>query len=597
MPVGIGLWTGVPGGPAALVLSGGASQGDFEVGVARFLFDSGYKPGLITSTSVGSVNAVKLVEGGSIDPSGLEQIWLLLKEPSDFYTFNKDFQLNTLQADVQSLGADWWAQIGGWEGFGLGFFAVPIVNLYDLVQLGVQLDHIKSAFERLASANSVYTLQPLRTKLENTAILDTDKVKRSQLKLLMSTVSLESGELRYITNTGAVLQSDAVTPYLEFAGVDPNCQPLVDEVQALLDDLRTGGDLGAPQRQRLRNELVQAQQKLRACNIAHPPQAQPLTGISIVDGVIASAAIPYVFQPVKLGMQNYVDGGIRAEVPINAALANGATEVWAVMTSRNQVGPAFDPLANTPICSFDNANFVSIAFRAATDIMPAQIAEDNLNPPTGWGAAAVTTVHPGAGPDVHNGFTVDPGLIRIRIMHGYMRAGDVNAARWLAQDLRGIGGNYLSLVDEVSNALFTSDIVQLRLEIWKLEHAALGMTLSYDSRGTVLPPRQRGIGANCWDQPSWKQLHGLKQKLEQLVASRRSGWNFADGTVCTVRGYTVNGAVPEQPEPSSSWWLQYEQHQALIYDPNFGGLPTPLRSGPMKTIIPLVPCQSMRPRP
>ncbi len=60
----------------ALVLSGGSSKGDFEVGPVRLLFELGFQPGLIVGTSVGSLNAVKLVESGTLAtrnrPSGLE---------------------------------------------------------------------------------------------------------------------------------------------------------------------------------------------------------------------------------------------------------------------------------------------------------------------------------------------------------------------------------------------------------------------------------------------------------------------------------------------------------------------------------------------
>src|ERR1700719_2274170 len=101
MPVG--LWPGVPGGPAALVLSGGASQGDFEVGVVRFLYERSYRPGLITSASVGSVNAVKLVEGESINPSALEQVWLKLVNNASMYKPSSDFNLDTLTGTASTL--------------------------------------------------------------------------------------------------------------------------------------------------------------------------------------------------------------------------------------------------------------------------------------------------------------------------------------------------------------------------------------------------------------------------------------------------------------------------------------------------------------
>jgi len=161
----------------------------------------------------------------------------------------------------------------------------------------------------------------------------------------------------------------------------------------------------------------------------------------------------------------FVDGGTRSIVPIGAALKNGMTNVWAVLTYNNALSRRFVfSMTGNVLSSFENANWIEIAARAGEDILPAAIAEDDIDPPAGWGSAAVTIVEPEAGSDIHNGFSIDPGLIRIRMMHGYMRADDVNNARWLAQVT---GGRYLDLVDKVSDALRTTEIVQTRYEFGK----------------------------------------------------------------------------------------------------------------------------------
>src|SRR4051794_16255617 len=73
-----------------LCLSGGGSKGDFQLGALRCLYDRGIRPDVLTSTSVGSVNAIKLAEGD--DPahperglSGLEQLWESLQTNGDMY--------------------------------------------------------------------------------------------------------------------------------------------------------------------------------------------------------------------------------------------------------------------------------------------------------------------------------------------------------------------------------------------------------------------------------------------------------------------------------------------------------------------------------
>jgi len=511
-----GLWPGVPG-PSALVLSGGGTQGDFEVGVVRFLHEHGYSPQLIASTSVGSVNAVKLVEGGSIDPSALESVWLTKMTSNDkMYVPDQDFAgminllKNALPNDAQAISNDF---VGDLVGLGTGLLlfgpiSLPIIAILGLAKTGVDIGKLFSTLQNIEPAfekpRSQYSLDPLITLLNDTTILDPTRVKNSRLNLLMSTVSLETGELCYVTKNGDVLRSDAINPYSETQGINPICQPLLDQVEELEQKItdsfdaaeppvvgpggRSAGRRLPPDFPLLRSQLAQAQRKLDACQAAHPFSV-PLTGISIVDGVVASAAIPMAFKPVQLGSETFVDGGTRSAVPINAALKNGMTNVWAVLTYNNTLSRNFvSPLTDDVLRSFAGANWLQIAARAAGDILPAAVAEDDIDPPAGWGSAAVTIVQPEVDSDIHNHLTIDPGLIRIRMMHGYMRADDVNNAHWLAQLS---GGRYLDLVDKVSDALHTTEIVQTRYDIWKTEYDWFGMQVNIDSNGTVRPPLQR----------------------------------------------------------------------------------------------------------
>lgn len=59
---------------------------------------------------------------------------------------------------------------------------------------------------------------------------------------------------------------------------------------------------------------------------------------------LASAAIPVLFPPVKIGHELYVDGGLRQNTPIAPALRLGATHVFAIGLSRDVRGiPTPDP--------------------------------------------------------------------------------------------------------------------------------------------------------------------------------------------------------------------------------------------------------------
>lgn len=51
---------------------------------------------------------------------------------------------------------------------------------------------------------------------------------------------------------------------------------------------------------------------------------------TLVDAVLASAAIPPLFPPVVYGGYQYVDGGVVANVPISVAVGQGATTIYAI---------------------------------------------------------------------------------------------------------------------------------------------------------------------------------------------------------------------------------------------------------------------------
>ncbi len=54
--------------------------------------------------------------------------------------------------------------------------------------------------------------------------------------------------------------------------------------------------------------------------------------------VLASASIPLIFPPVRVGSQLYVDGGLRHNTPVAPAIRLGATHVLVVGTSREVAG-------------------------------------------------------------------------------------------------------------------------------------------------------------------------------------------------------------------------------------------------------------------
>ena len=68
--------------------------------------------------------------------------------------------------------------------------------------------------------------------------------------------------------------------------------------------------------------------------------------------VRASSAVPAVFQPVRIGQREYVDGGLSAPVPVHHARSMGAEFVIAVDISAVPEGNATSDLARMLLQTF-----------------------------------------------------------------------------------------------------------------------------------------------------------------------------------------------------------------------------------------------------
>ena len=57
-----------------------------------------------------------------------------------------------------------------------------------------------------------------------------------------------------------------------------------------------------------------------------------LSSGSTVDAILASAAIPAVFPPVRIDGRDYMDGGVVNNTPISHAVKLGADQIWVLST-------------------------------------------------------------------------------------------------------------------------------------------------------------------------------------------------------------------------------------------------------------------------
>lgn len=201
--------------PIAIALSGGGSKGDFEIGALRSLYNRGVQPDIVTGTSVGSVNAVKLAEDAVGDGalSELEEIWLDLMSDSDMYVEDPKFaEMSHAVKNLIRYGRSRLADgpfcflPDPFVGF-IQFLSVASASSAELVDGAVAFLNAKS--------KSLYLFRPLREKLQ--IHVDPAKVARSGVKLRMATVSLESGEVRYVDERGRFIDDDTPVDLLDAA--------------------------------------------------------------------------------------------------------------------------------------------------------------------------------------------------------------------------------------------------------------------------------------------------------------------------------------------------------------------------------------------
>lgn len=236
-----------------LAISGGGSLGSFEAGVLRFVYDhAAIAPVAIAGNSAGGLNAAKLAEGDRPDgPRAIdevERIWRSLRINADMW--EPEPWLVRLQASASWAAAVRGHLADGSSGANAVRVAARVVG--SLVRRPPETDGALDAVREALTAQSLLSIDPVAALLDRE--LDEERVAASGIALRVGAVSLESGELRYVTETGAL--HDRFDRPLELAPV-------------------------------------------------------PLAA-----GVLASASIPVAFPPVRLGDEHYVDGGARQILPI-----------------------------------------------------------------------------------------------------------------------------------------------------------------------------------------------------------------------------------------------------------------------------------------
>jgi NTE family protein len=375
-----------------LALGGGGTRGDFQVGALRYLYDEkGYRPDAIAGTSVGSINAIELVmgdtAGGQNAAARLASTWLSLVDETSMW--GEEAWLTNAKAQVRGLLRSLSIE---------GLLALP----YTVVAGWIAKSDLQDVFDhpRQHGVVALFNLGPIESRAR--IQYDQKKTNASGIKLRLVAVSVETGELVMVDETGAVLErGQAPTPAFN---------------------------------------------------------AGPAPSTDVVDGAIASATMPGIFPARRLKNNMCVDGGVKEVVPVLAAVRDlGCNDVIAIRVSSRPIAQETDP--TRPVGE--------VMSRSVLDLTFDELADNDVGPFAGWGdGVTVTVLRPNL--DLHDPMVVEPGLIRIAIDYGWMRAADV-------VDVPATDRRY---------AIELSDkIINLRARNWELAQRANGIPFQDPHRG------------------------------------------------------------------------------------------------------------------
>jgi hypothetical protein len=153
-------------------------------------------------------------------------------------------------------------------------------------------------------------------------------------------------------------------------------------------------------------------------------------------------------------------------------------------------------------------------------------------------------IQPNIDVDVHDGMTIEPGLIRIRMAYGFMRAYDTVRAydKW--------PGAYLSLAQQNSANGMTNEIIKKRREIWDAEFPANGK--KFVLPGSSLPPSPYTVqNLSAPDKNALDNVRKLKLELKQLLEKRVAFYADAQNN---IKG------EESLPADFGTWSTHWEKH-------------------------------------
>jgi hypothetical protein len=310
---------------------------------------------------------------------------------------------------------------------------------------GADLAAALNAAER---SRSLYRPGPLVTQLLSPELFQASRIAGSGVRLRVAMVGLDSGELRYMREDGAL--------------VDRADQPINDD------------------------------------------------HFDVSLGVLASCSMPGVFKPVEMDDEWYVDGGVRENIPLEVGIEHlGMVKPYVIVAGAPGVPPA----------DFASRDVVSIMLRVGL-IQADESDRDEVAYARSVGAVVIEPELP-----LHDGMTVDPGLLAIDRDYGWLRAAEA-----------------VTQADEVVQRLH-AEIIGTRLTAWQLETGLLARAQTQAAD----PPLSIAAKADSAPPDDLEELTRLKAHIRSLLGQ-------ADPALL--------------PDHSERWWTGFEAHPGAASTPS-----------------------------
>jgi hypothetical protein len=198
----------------------------------------------------------------------------------------------------------------------------------------------------------------------------------------------------------------------------------------------------------------------------------PIPGVDapgVIEGVLSSATVPMVFPARKMGDDVYVDGGVLDNVPLEAAAALGATDVYVVLAGRTECPP--------PTEDYAEADMFTVALRAESTVAYHNQERRSLGTALPGGARP-TVIGPAVA--VVGTFETHPGLLAINIDYGWLRACAATTDRAHAV-ADGADDAARPDTDRVDLGSLADRIAIGRMRSWYLEEGTAGSGADVDS--------------------------------------------------------------------------------------------------------------------